>query len=197
MAQTSSTRGFAGMAPEQRRKIASKGGRAAHQSGHAHEWTSEEAAAAGHLGGLAAHQHQRSGTQHTIAAEGTEKAPSKARRASGAKKRQTGKAPSETAHSTTQQVEAKDPDQQEPETTTGSDLHPGSDNESITRATVEARGEPQTRGEFDSRTEYPGRSALDESEERPDEHWAGSDPEEVDVRSTRRRETELRPPPGD
>ena len=40
-------RGFAAMSPEKKREIASLGGRAAHQSGHAHEFTSEEARAAG------------------------------------------------------------------------------------------------------------------------------------------------------
>ena len=36
-------RGFASMSPEKQREIASKGGRAAHQKGTAHEWTSDEA----------------------------------------------------------------------------------------------------------------------------------------------------------
>ena len=40
-------RGFAAMDPQRQREIASLGGRAAHQSGHAHEFTSEEARAAG------------------------------------------------------------------------------------------------------------------------------------------------------
>ena len=40
-------RGFAAMSPERQREIASLGGRAAHQSGHAHEFTPEEARAAG------------------------------------------------------------------------------------------------------------------------------------------------------
>ena len=40
-------RGFAAMPRELQREIASKGGRAAHMSGHAHEFTSEEARAAG------------------------------------------------------------------------------------------------------------------------------------------------------
>jgi uncharacterized protein len=40
-------RGFAAMDPRRQREIASLGGRAAHQSGHAHEFTSEEARAAG------------------------------------------------------------------------------------------------------------------------------------------------------
>lgn len=40
-------RGFAAMDPQKQREIASLGGRAAHQSGHAHEFTPEEARAAG------------------------------------------------------------------------------------------------------------------------------------------------------
>lgn len=42
-----SPRGFAAMDPQRQREIASLGGRAAHQSGHAHEFTTEEARAAG------------------------------------------------------------------------------------------------------------------------------------------------------
>ena len=42
-----SPRGFAAMDPQRQREIASLGGRAAHQSGHAHEFTSEEAREAG------------------------------------------------------------------------------------------------------------------------------------------------------
>lgn len=45
--QRKSVRGFAAMDPQRQREIASLGGRAAHQSGHAHEFTSEEARAAG------------------------------------------------------------------------------------------------------------------------------------------------------
>jgi uncharacterized protein len=48
-----SNRGFASMSPEQQRQIASKGGQAAHKKGVAHEWTSEEARAAGRKGGQA------------------------------------------------------------------------------------------------------------------------------------------------
>jgi general stress protein YciG len=44
-------RGFASMSPEKQREIASKGGRAAHLKGTAHEWTSEEARRAGRKGG--------------------------------------------------------------------------------------------------------------------------------------------------
>jgi uncharacterized protein len=42
-----SPRGFAAMDPQRQREIASLGGRAAHQSGHAHEFSSEEARVAG------------------------------------------------------------------------------------------------------------------------------------------------------
>ena len=43
--------GFASMSKEKQREIASKGGKAAHQQGTAHEWTSKEAAEAGRRGG--------------------------------------------------------------------------------------------------------------------------------------------------
>ena len=49
--QRKERRGFASMSPEKQREIASKGGRAAHQKGTAHEWTSEEARSAGRKGG--------------------------------------------------------------------------------------------------------------------------------------------------
>jgi hypothetical protein len=39
------------MSPEKQREIASKGGRAAHEKGTAHEWTAEEARTAGRKGG--------------------------------------------------------------------------------------------------------------------------------------------------
>jgi uncharacterized protein len=45
----SSKRGFASMNPEKQRLIASKGGREAHRQGTAHEFSSEEARAAGRL----------------------------------------------------------------------------------------------------------------------------------------------------
>ena len=44
-------RGFASMASEKQREIARKGGRAAHEKGKAHEFTSEEARQAGRKGG--------------------------------------------------------------------------------------------------------------------------------------------------
>lgn len=48
--------GFAVMSHDERRRIASLGGKAAHEQGTAHEYTSEEAAAAGRKGGrISAH----------------------------------------------------------------------------------------------------------------------------------------------
>jgi general stress protein YciG len=44
-------RGFASMSPERQKEIASKGGRAAHAKGTAHEWTPDEARTAGRKGG--------------------------------------------------------------------------------------------------------------------------------------------------
>jgi general stress protein YciG len=52
-------RGFASMERAKQREIASKGGKAAHQKGTAHEWTSEEARDAGRKGGLASHRRRR------------------------------------------------------------------------------------------------------------------------------------------
>jgi uncharacterized protein len=44
-------KGFAVMSSEQRKAIASKGGKAAHAQGTAHQWTKEEATKAGSKGG--------------------------------------------------------------------------------------------------------------------------------------------------
>ena len=51
-------RGFASMDRMKQREIASKGGKAAHQKGTAHEWTSEEAREAGRKGGMASHRRR-------------------------------------------------------------------------------------------------------------------------------------------
>ena len=51
--KTSKPRGFAALSPEVRRAISSKGGRAAHLAGTAHEFAHDEAVAAGRKGGLA------------------------------------------------------------------------------------------------------------------------------------------------
>lgn len=55
-------RGFAAMDPQAQRAIAAKGGRAAHQKGTAHEFTSEEARVAGRKGGEASRGGRRSST---------------------------------------------------------------------------------------------------------------------------------------
>ncbi|HRH00363.1 MAG TPA: KGG domain-containing protein [Polyangiaceae bacterium] len=54
-------RGFAAMDPAKVSEIARKGGKAAHAAGTAHEFTADEARAAGRKGGLA--PHTRRGTQ--------------------------------------------------------------------------------------------------------------------------------------
>ena len=54
-----SERGFASMDPARQRAIASQGGKAAHQSGNAHEFTSDEAREAGRKGGHASHANRR------------------------------------------------------------------------------------------------------------------------------------------
>jgi uncharacterized protein len=53
-----SKRGFASMDPEKQRQIASKGGKAAHEKGTAHEFTPEEAREAGRKGGEAVSQNR-------------------------------------------------------------------------------------------------------------------------------------------
>lgn len=57
--------GFASMTRERQREIASRGGKAAHEKGTAHEWTVEEAREAGRRGGIAA----RGGRGKTVAPE--------------------------------------------------------------------------------------------------------------------------------
>ena len=51
--QRRSNRGFASMDPSRQKEIASKGGKAAHAKGTAHEWTPDEARQAGRKGGEA------------------------------------------------------------------------------------------------------------------------------------------------
>jgi general stress protein YciG len=61
-----SNRGFGSMDDEKQRDIASKGGRAAHEKGTAHEFSSEEASEAGRKGGEHSHGGQGHGgsSQH-------------------------------------------------------------------------------------------------------------------------------------
>lgn len=53
MADGKERRGFASMDPDKQRAIASKGGKAAHAKGTAHEFTPDEARQAGRKGGEA------------------------------------------------------------------------------------------------------------------------------------------------
>lgn len=60
-------RGFAAMDPARVREIASKGGRAAHAAGTAHQFDSEEAKAAGKKGGVAPHIRRGRGAKAKVA----------------------------------------------------------------------------------------------------------------------------------
>jgi general stress protein YciG len=67
-------RGFASMDRSKQRDIASKGGKAAHQKGTAHEWTSEEAREAGRKGGMASHRRkQEQGEESSPSEQGQER----------------------------------------------------------------------------------------------------------------------------
>ena len=55
-------RGFAAMSAEKQREIASLGGKAAHARGTAHEFSPDEARAAGSKGGVAAHRKRNGDT---------------------------------------------------------------------------------------------------------------------------------------
>ena len=57
-----SKRGFASMDEDKQRETASKGGKAAHEKGTAHEFTSAEAREAGRKGGEASHGGRSSGS---------------------------------------------------------------------------------------------------------------------------------------
>lgn len=57
--QGTEKRGFASMDANVQRRIASMGGKAAHQKGTAHEFTSTEARTAGRKGGKASHQNRQ------------------------------------------------------------------------------------------------------------------------------------------
>ena len=74
-------RGFASMDRAKQREIASKGGKAAHQKGTAHEWTSEEAREAGRKGGMASHRRRKE--MMDGAAVPTESTPETTERAGG------------------------------------------------------------------------------------------------------------------
>lgn len=63
-----SKRGFASMDNEKQRIIASKGGKAAHAKGTAHEWSSDEARAAGRKGGESRGTRNRPNQNSTLTA---------------------------------------------------------------------------------------------------------------------------------
>ena len=63
-------RGFSSMDRVKQREIASKGGKAAHQKGTAHEWTSDEAREAGRKGGMASHRRRSEGSEETAGSFG-------------------------------------------------------------------------------------------------------------------------------
>jgi general stress protein YciG len=65
-------RGFASMDRSKQREIASKGGKAAHQKGTAHEWTSEEAREAGRKGGMASHRRKQQQQQGAESSSGSQ-----------------------------------------------------------------------------------------------------------------------------
>lgn len=75
-----SRRGFAAMSPERQREIASKGGRAAHAKGTAHQFSPDEARVAGRKGGQAAHAR---GTAHQFDSHEAREAGRKGGRANG------------------------------------------------------------------------------------------------------------------
>jgi uncharacterized protein len=54
------------MSEDKQREIASKGGKAAHASGRAHEWSSAEARDAGRKGGLVRARRQRARARQTL-----------------------------------------------------------------------------------------------------------------------------------
>ena len=89
-------RGFASMDRTKQREIASKGGKAAHQKGTAHEWTSEEAREAGRKGGMASHRRkqQEQQTQSSESAVASENASGM----SGEREQHRGDVRSETPH---------------------------------------------------------------------------------------------------
>lgn len=72
-----SRRGFASMDPARQREIASRGGRAAHEKGTAHEWSANEAREAGRKGGVTVSQDR--GHMAAIGREGGESRSAAAR----------------------------------------------------------------------------------------------------------------------
>ena len=95
-----SRRGFASMDAQRQREIASKGGRAAHQKGTAHEFDSNEARAAGRKGGETVSRNREH--MAAIGRKGGEARGNSARNAAarGATSRQNGDSARGTANET-------------------------------------------------------------------------------------------------
>ncbi|WP_395400291.1 KGG domain-containing protein [Pseudoduganella sp. UC29_106] len=72
-----SNRGFASMDPQKQREIASEGGKAAHASGNAHEFTSEEARKAGSM------SHKNDGNRQSGSIDSDNRGSSGSRQSSG------------------------------------------------------------------------------------------------------------------
>jgi hypothetical protein len=80
-------RGFASMDPARQREIASEGGKAAHQKGTAHEFTSEEARRAGSL----SHGGNRQSAEASSRSSATARTSAKTGEKSGSKGEQGGR----------------------------------------------------------------------------------------------------------
>jgi general stress protein YciG len=68
-------RGFASMTPEQRKAVASKGGKAAWAQGVGHKWTPDEARIAGKKGGLRMRAPGKRGSKPNTSDDGTKGSP--------------------------------------------------------------------------------------------------------------------------
>ncbi|MBA2686158.1 MAG: general stress protein [Chthoniobacterales bacterium] len=89
--QGRSNRGFAAMDADQQREIASKGGRAAHEQGTAHEFSPDEARAAGRKGGVSVSKNRQHMSE--IGRKGGEARGRKQGRGNGSAARENGAAP--------------------------------------------------------------------------------------------------------
>ena len=90
--QSRSNRGFAAMDADQQREIASKGGRAAHEQGTAHEFSPDEARAAGRKGGVSVSKNRQHMSE--IGRKGGEARGRKQGRGNGSAVRENGSAES-------------------------------------------------------------------------------------------------------
>jgi len=95
--QSRSNRGFAAMDADQQREIASKGGRAAHEQGTAHEFSPDEARAAGRKGGVSVSKNRQHMSE--IGRKGGEARGRKQGRGNGSTARENGSASESTGNS--------------------------------------------------------------------------------------------------